>query len=121
MNQMHLSGRLATEPIRRETTKGVLCTFRLAVGRAGNNGGRVWIDIDTWGHLAGTCAQHLVKGRQVLVTGRLTQHEWTTAAGEKKVRYCVAATTVEFLDSPANAEFNPCRESNAAAPPDSAG
>ena len=65
MNVVTLTGRLHNDPARRETSKGVVTTFRLAVDA---NRHRLWIDIETWGQLAGT-ATHLTKGRHVAVTG----------------------------------------------------
>ena len=57
MNVLTLTGRLTADPVRRDTPKGVVCEFRLAVdGRP-----RLWITVQTWGQLAGRCAQHLAR------------------------------------------------------------
>ena len=70
MNVLTLTGRLGSDPVRRDTTNGVVCEFRLAVdGRP-----RIWITVETWGHLAGTCAQHLHDGRRVAISGTLLGH-----------------------------------------------
>ena len=46
MNVLTVTGRLADDPVRRETPKGVVCEFRLAVdGRP-----RLYLTIQTWGH-----------------------------------------------------------------------
>lgn len=101
MNHMTIAGRLEEDPVRKEVNGSVVCTFRIASGRTGSKGGRLWIDVDTWGRLAGTCYQHLTKGRHVLVAGRLVQKQWTdTATGEKRTRYLVKALDVEFLRYP---------------------
>ena len=97
MNHITITGRLASDPTRRETKKGVVCSFRLASGKAGDRGGRVWIDVDTWGNLAGVCYQHLAKGRQVIVSGHLVQPQWVKRdTGEKRESYVVVADGVEF-------------------------
>ena len=97
MNHIIIAGRIDTDPVRKEVNDSVVCTFRLASGRSGSKGGRVWIDIEAWGHLAGTCYQHAHKGRQVIVAGRLTQKQWPDpATGEKRSRYLVVATDVEL-------------------------
>lgn len=99
MNHITIEGRLETDPVRKEANGSVVCSFRLASGRTGKKGGRLWIDIDTWGKLAGTCHQHLTKGRRVLVAGRLTQKQWAEpSTGEKRSRYLITAIDVEFLD-----------------------
>ena len=98
MNHITIAGRLVEDPIRKEANDSVVTSFRIASGRSGSKSGRLWIDIDTWGRLAGTCHQHLAKGRHVLVSGRLTQKEWTDrTTREKRVRYLVSARDVDFL------------------------
>jgi single-strand DNA-binding protein len=96
MNVLTLTGRLVSDPVRRDTTRGVVCEFRLAVdGRP-----RLWIGIETWGQAAGRCAQHLQAGRRVAVSGALVCDEYTTRAGEKATRWYARATTITFLDAP---------------------
>ena len=98
MNHITIAGRLVEDPVRKEANGSVVTSFRISSGRSGSKSGRLWIDIDTWGRLAGTCHQHLTKGRQVLVSGRLAQKEWADAAtGEKRSRFVVTARDVDFL------------------------
>lgn len=98
MNVITVTGRLADDPIRRETSKGVVCEFRLvADGRP-----RLYLTIQTWGHLAGRCAQVLVAGRHVGVTGSLRHEQWITRGGERADRWFVRATGVAFLDRPSD-------------------
>ena len=93
MNVVTITGRLVSEPARIETSRGVKATFRLAVdGRP-----RLWIDIDTWGHLAGICATHLTKSRHVAVTGRLECDEWNDRDGQHRNRWHINADRVSFL------------------------
>ncbi len=98
MNHITIGGRLVEDPVRKEANGSVVTSFRIASGRTGSKSGRLWIDVDTWGRLAGTCHQHLAKGRHVLVSGRLTQMEWTEQrTGEKRTRFLVIARDVDFL------------------------
>lgn len=97
MNHIVIAGRIDSDPVRKEANGSVVCTFRLASGRTGAKGGRLWIDVETWGHLAGSCYQHATKGRQVIVAGRLTQKQWTDAAGEKRTRCLVVAADVDCV------------------------
>jgi single-stranded DNA-binding protein len=46
-----------------------------------------------------TCAQHLVKGRQVAVTGRLTYQQWETRDGQKRSKHSVIGR-VQFGQDP---------------------
>ena len=99
MNVLSLIGVLAADPVRRDTNKGVVCEFRLAV----DSRHRLWIVVQTWGQLAGRCAQHLTSGRRVAVSGQLLCEEYVTRAGDKATRWFNRATTVTFLDRPPHA------------------
>ena len=98
MNQITVAGRIVEDPVRKEANDSVLCTFRVVSGRTGTKTGRLWIDVETWGPLAGTCYQHLNKGRAVLIGGRLVQQQWADASGAKRSRLIVRANVVDFLD-----------------------
>lgn len=112
MNVVTLTGRLVAEPARTETSRGVKTTFRLAVdGRP-----RLWIDIDTWGQLAGGCATHLHRSRAIAVSGRLECDEWTDRDGHRRTRWHVNATTVTYLDRPGPvADPHGCRDGQGSA------
>lgn len=98
MNVVAMTGRLTGDPARKETGKGVVTTFRIG----SDDSPRVWVDVETWGHLAGTCAAHLGRGRHVAVAGSLAHREWTDGAGERRERWLVKASTVTFLDPPSH-------------------
>jgi single-stranded DNA-binding protein len=96
MNSVNLTGRLTHNPTRRDTHRGVVAGFRLAVdGRP-----RVWIDIEAWGHLAGTVATYLTARRHVAVTGRLAYNEYHDRNGTKQSRYLIVADRIGFLEPP---------------------
>jgi single-strand DNA-binding protein len=99
MNVLTLTGHLTTDPVRRDTSSGIVCEFRLAVDCRP----RLWITIETWGHLAGRCAQHLTAGRQVAVTGQLICDEYITRTGDKGTRWFTRATGISYLDRPGHA------------------
>ena len=96
MNVVTLTGHLTADPVRRDTTSGVVCEFRLAV----DSRPRLWISVEVWGHLAGRCAQHLRSGRHVALTGRLCHDEFVTRSGDKADRWYAKAHQVTFLDRP---------------------
>jgi single-strand DNA-binding protein len=64
-------------------------TFSLATSRTWNTseGERrtetEWFNIVAWGSLAEICKQHLNKGQQVYVEGRLQTRHWEDAEGSK--------------------------------------
>lgn len=96
MNALTVTGRLADQPVRRDTPNGVVCEFRVAVdGRP-----RLYLAVQAWGHLAGRCAQHLTSGRQVGVTGQLRHEQWITRSGERAERWFARASEITFLDRP---------------------
>ena len=89
------TGIISNDIVRRETRKGVLTTFRLQTGAP--RGGKLWIDIECWGHLAGTIAHHATKGRGVSVSGRLTQKNWRdVATGNARQRYVITASDIDL-------------------------
>ena len=99
MNILCLTGRVADQPVRRDTPKGVVCEFRLAA----HGHPRLWITVVSWGHLAGVCAQHLHTGRPVAVTGALHRDQYTTRTGERAERWYCKATDVTFVGPPESA------------------
>ena len=64
MNVLTVTGRLTTDPARRDTDKGVVCDFRIAV----DGQRRLWLPVTCWGNLAGTCKRYLRAGRRVAVS-----------------------------------------------------
>lgn len=96
MNVLTLTGHLVTDPVRRDTTRGVVCEFRLAV----DSRPRLWIGVQTWGQTAGRCAQHLHAGRHIAIVGSLICEEYITRAGEKATRWYTRATSITYLDQP---------------------
>ncbi|MCA1845994.1 MAG: single-stranded DNA-binding protein [Actinobacteria bacterium] len=105
MNQISLIGRLTADPEYRAGEKHEAATFRLAVARRRGNSdaGAVFIEVVAFDKLASTVADHLAKGRQVAVAGRLEQAEWTTQEGDYRSKHQVIADEVMFLDAPKSA------------------
>lgn len=90
------AGTITSDIVRKETRNGVLATFRLRSGTKGR--GQVWIDVEAWGHLAGTVHQHGRPDRAVIVAGRLTQKTWhDRETGEARHRYVITANDIDLL------------------------
>ena len=96
MNNLTLVGRLATD-ITLDTPKDKpIATFRLAVDRQTGNGAD-FIPVKCFGTAAETHARYLYRGRQVAITGRLAQSQWTDANGNRRERLEVIASRVKYL------------------------
>ena len=67
-------GVISNDIVRRETKNGVVTTFRLETGAP--RGRKLWIDVECWGHLAGTIAHHGDTGRAVHLSGILKRTTW---------------------------------------------
>ena len=89
VNQVVLVGRLTKDPISRELKDGkTVCELRLAVNDVRERE-PLFVDVATFGKQAEACAEHLKKGRQVAVAGRLVRDEWQTKDGQQRSRYLV--------------------------------
>ena len=99
-------GTISNDIVRRETKNGVVATFRLETGAP--RGRRLWIDVECWGHLAGTIARFGATKRTVLVSGRLVEKSWRDqASGDLRVRHLVRASEVDLLASDASPQAPP--------------
>ena len=98
MNTIQLIGRLTADPECRALAEDKsVANMRLAVGRRDRKAAPVYVDVVAWGKLAELCAEHLEKGRQVAISGRLEYSEWEAQDGSKRSKHEVVAGEVEFL------------------------
>ena len=106
INKVILVGRLGADPEMKTTATGQIITrINLAtseswVNKEGERQEKTeWHRVVVWGKLGETCAQHLGKGRQCYVEGRLQTRSWETEKGEKRFSTEVVANQVLFLGS----------------------
>jgi len=104
LNKVMIIGNLGADPEMRYTANGnAVTTFNVATNESwtdqqGERRERTeWFSVVTWNRLAETCAQYLIKGRQVYVEGRLQTRSWEGQDGQKRYRTEVIAETVRFL------------------------
>lgn len=101
MNTIQITARLTADPQQRTVGELQITDLRVAIprrkGSGGEDRGAVFIDVTTFGPLAGVCGQYLSKGRRVAVNGRLELDEWTKDGGTRR-RHKIIAEQVEFLD-----------------------
>ena len=108
LNYVLLSGNLTRDPeVTYISPQAVLCSFSIAVNRSYSDKKpperkpedwktkTSFINIESWGNVAESCARHLSKGRGVRVVGRLNQTRWTTD-GMPRQKMVVIAEHVEF-------------------------
>lgn len=100
MNNINLIGRLTRDPELRCTgSQKPVANMRLAVPRRDRDAAPVYVDVAAFDKLAELCSEHLEKGRQVAVTGRLEYSEWETEGAQKRSAHSVIASDVDFLGS----------------------
>ncbi len=104
-NKVILAGHLVRDPELKQTNSGEsVTTFSLAVNRIGKNGEVDFFEVTAWRKTAELVAQHLKKGRPVLVCGRLQNRTWTDKQGNKRTSTEIVADEVAFIDSRAAEE-----------------
>lgn len=133
VNKVILVGNLGADPELRYTpTSQPVCSLRVATTERfqsktkGQQEKTEWHRVSVWGKQGEACAQHLSKGRQVYVEGRLETRSYEKD-GQKHYSTEINATSVVFLgggESPANGQSRGKRErtqpqshSNEVAPP----
>lgn len=104
LNKVLLIGHLGKDPELRFVQSGqAVANFSLATNekwkdKEGNDQERVtWHRIVIWGRLAETVAQHLKKGSQIYLEGKIQTREWKTREGEKRLTTEVVGHSVQFL------------------------
>lgn len=104
LNKVMVIGNLGAEPEMRYTANGTaVTTFSVAVNESWTDGAgekrerTEWVSVVTWNKLAEICADHLAKGRQAYVEGRLQTRSWDGNDGVKHYRTEVVADRVLFL------------------------
>ncbi|MCK4741017.1 MAG: single-stranded DNA-binding protein [Anaerolineales bacterium] len=90
LNKLMIIGHLGRDPEMRYTPSGKpVTTFSVATSRTWHSadGERhedtEWFNVVAWGGLAEICNQHLQKGMQIYVEGRLQTRRWEDAEGNK--------------------------------------
>ena len=98
LNKVMIIGSVGREPEMRYMPSGrAVTSFSVATTRSWTNaeGQRreetEWFNVIAWGNLAEICKQHLHKGQQVYVEGRLQTRQWEDSEGKKCFRTEVVA------------------------------
>ena len=123
-NHVVLMGHLTRDPELKYTDEGTaVCELGLACNRrwTKKNGEKaesvIYVDVTAWNRMGETCAQYLLKGRGVLVSGYLAQDQWEDKETRKKrSKLRVVANNVTFLSNGSNGD--PSSSEEAPAEPD---
>ena len=104
LNKIILQGRATRDAELRRTGSGTaVSSFSLAVDRnfKSQSGEKEvdFIDIVLWKNTAEFAAKYVIKGRMVIVEGRLQIRDWTDKDGNKRRSAEVVADNVYFGDS----------------------
>jgi single-strand DNA-binding protein len=100
VNNVSLIGNLATEVELRDVGEDKkVAGFLLAVDRSGRDGGADFVWVQAWERQAELCAEHLVKGHQVGVAGRLRSRSWDED-GKRRTVVEVVGYRIDFLSPP---------------------
>lgn len=104
LNKVMIIGNLGRDPEMRYTPSGrPVTTFSVATSRSWNTSDgekRIeteWFNVVAWSSLAEICKQHLVKGQQVYIEGRLQTRHWDDAEGNKHVSVEIVANEMIIL------------------------
>jgi len=111
LNKVMIIGNLGRDPEIRYTPSGKpITSFSLASSRSwvSADGERreetEWFNVVAWGSLAEICSQHLCKGQQVYVEGRLQTRGWEDENGQRHFRTEVVANEMIILGTRLNHE-----------------
>lgn len=99
LNTVSLTGRLGQDvELRKVGNDMSVTTLRMAVSCA--KGETMWLDVECWGKTAEVASQHLCKGREVGIVGRLNVDNWEDKeTGKKRTKVKVVANTIHFIGS----------------------
>jgi len=104
LNKVMVIGNLGRDPEMRYMPSGrPVTSFSVATSRSWTNadGERreetEWFNVVAWGNLAEICKQHLHKGQQVYVEGRLQTRSWEDGEGRKRFRTELVANEMILL------------------------
>ena len=125
LNKVLLIGNLGRDPELRYTQSGqAVANFTLATNESwtNRNGEREerteWHRIVAWAKLAEICGEHLSKGKQVYIEGRLQTREWEDKEGNKRHTTEIKADRLLMLGSRGDSGgYTPPADSPTSGPP----
>lgn len=101
MNSVNILGRASKDPIIREFNGGSVANFSLAVD-AFRKGQKEtdFFEVKAFDNVAKTIQEHVQKGRQLAVSGRLEVEKWNDQQGAQRQKVVITAFQVTLLAKP---------------------
>jgi single-strand DNA-binding protein len=101
MNQITLIGRAGRDPEIRYFDSGTMvANLSLAVNAYKRDDPPEWFNLQIWGKPAQVAADHVRKGNQIAVIGRIKTEKWTdSSTGEERSKLVVVVNNLELLGS----------------------
>lgn len=98
INSVIVQGRLMADPVCGEDKNGnryASLLLACACKKKDRRGFEI-IEVTAWGDVAEIVEQHWRKGKMMIASGYLHRNMWINKEGERRQRYVVVATAVEF-------------------------
>lgn len=121
VNHVIVAGNLTKDPELHYTPSGAaVCTLSIAVNRRYKSKTDEqkeevsFFDAECWAKTAEIAAQHLHKGRGVILEGRIKQDRWEAPEGGNRSRVVIVADSVQFLGPPKDGQGSPVAAPQAA-------
>lgn len=104
LNQINLIGRVGRDPETKTWDGGELVKFSVATTKKWSKDGEkkemtTWHDVTVFGKLGEVVKKYVSKGSSVYVSGELRVDTWDDESGNKRSKWYVVASEVQFLDS----------------------
>ena len=102
LNEVVISGRLTRDSELRYTPSGTAVTdVVIASNRIWSKDGEkqeetAFVDVTIWGKQAESLNEYLVKGRHLMVVGRLKLNKWETEEGDKRSKLTMVAEKINL-------------------------
>jgi single-strand DNA-binding protein len=123
VNKVFLIGNLGRDPELRQAGSSDVCSFPIATSEKYKDREGDWVErtewhrVVVWGKTATACAEHLQKGSQVCVEGKIQSRKWEDSDGNERVAFEIIAINVQFLDGRAGKDSEREEETPRRAPP----
>ena len=112
LNEVIVSGRLTRDSELRHTPNGTAVTDVIVASN------RIWskdsdrqeettfVDVTIWGRQAESLQEYLVKGRHIMIVGRLKLNKWETEQGDKRSKLTMVAEKINLTPGGGNGKNN---------------
>ena len=98
VNKVTLVGRVGSDPVTRETSKGdPVCNLSIATNNGyGDNQTTDWHRVTFFGKLASVVSEYVKQGQELFVDGRITYRKYTDSNGVEKTSTDIIANQMQM-------------------------